>query len=306
MNSSNTSSSNIFNGRPASPRPQVRPPVSRPQPAVHAARPAQAQVAPRPTVAHAAASPTLKRPVAEAAPAQAHAKSKGSKGSSKGNKKVFIIAASVVAVGALAVLGVMFIPKLFNKQETETNENIGVISPSGQPLTEEDKRITEKTISEAADVSIKGYKEIEAENGKRGVVTISVRNTSSESTSYAIEVAVNNSDGELLEILSFYAEGIEPGQTVEADMYPQTTSAEDLKNAKFEIFRAYTYTPEWEDSPAVSTASAETITATSTDDNSSQNYSEQEELENQISESTSTTDTDHLDTSVYEPSPESE
>ena len=92
-------------------------------------------------------------------------------------------------------------------------------------------------------MEVKGYQHIDTENGGYNAVVIEVKNRGDKRTSLAIDVvARNKDDNTVLDTSSMYAEGIEPGQTYTFYTFVYSkVPADQLKEAKFDIYKANTY-----------------------------------------------------------------
>ena len=123
-------------------------------------------------------------------------------------------------------------------------------------ITEKDKETTKSTLDKYADINVKGYDQIEDENGTHNVVAVEVTNKSEETVSIAVDLAAKDNDDKVLDISSLYAEGITPGQTYSFNLFYYTElTADQLKSAKYDVYKAYIYT-----APTAEGEEAETIT----------------------------------------------
>lgn len=91
-------------------------------------------------------------------------------------------------------------------------------------------------------IEVVGYQQVNDGNNDYNAVVINVTNTGEEKTSLAIEIIARSEDGTVLDKSSVYAEAIDPGQTHQfyTFVYSELTP-EQLKSAKYEIYKAYTY-----------------------------------------------------------------
>ena len=159
---------------------------------------------------------------------------------SKENKKIaLIIAGIVVLLAIIAVIAVLVLPKgSGNNGDSDTDGSYS----SGVDLSEEEKAVTKKVMDEYAEVEVVGFQEFEDENGKHNAIVVNVKNVSDKNVSLAIDVVAKDKEGAILDKSSLYAEGIAPGQTQVFNTFVYTTlSADELKAANFEVFKAYTY-----------------------------------------------------------------
>ena len=116
------------------------------------------------------------------------------------------------------------------------------LSEETKRVTEETKRVTEETINKYADITVEGYKEVEDGSLSSKAVVISVKNHSDEVTSLAIVMGAYDSDGNLLDTSSLYAEGIQPGQTHVFNTFVYSKlSPEQLESVTYKVYKASTY-----------------------------------------------------------------
>ena len=168
----------------------------------------------------------------------------GGKGKSDKKKLLSIILICVAAVAIIAI-AVFLIVKAFQNNSgdatTQVEEsNATVITDE---LTEEDKTETGRVTNDLIDVEFVGYQQIEDELGQHGAVVTNVKNKSNDTLTVAVDVVAKDNDGNILDKSSLYAEGIGPGQTYSFNLFVYTALTEDqLKSAKYEVYKAYTYT----------------------------------------------------------------
>ena len=159
----------------------------------------------------------------------------------KKNRKYYIvIPILLVAIISLIVTIIVIIvnkntkpPEVAKAPETIIDE---------EELTEEIIATTKQTLAETASVEILGYRQMEDDDGIHDVVGVRVTNSGTETTSLAIVVAAKDEEGNVLDKSSLYAEGINPGQTYDFNLFVFTTlTPEQLKTAKYEVYKANTY-----------------------------------------------------------------
>ena len=167
----------------------------------------------------------------------------GGKGKSDKKKLISIILIAIVAVAIIAVAVFQIIRSLqSNNTATETEEEASSTVISDE-LTEEDKTETGRVTNNLIDVEFVGYQQIEDELGQHGAVVTNVKNKSNDTLTVAVDVVAKDNDGNILDKSSLYAEGIGPGQTYSFNLFVYTALTEDqLKSAKYEVYKAYTYT----------------------------------------------------------------
>lgn len=121
---------------------------------------------------------------------------------------------------------------------TSTNTNNAIVDGD----SEEVKQITQDTMARYAEVNVEGYKDIEDEDASGKAVIVTVKNTSQETVSLAITIGAYDSDGNLLETSSVYAEGIGPEQTSRFNTFVFTNlTPEQLSTAEYKVYTANTY-----------------------------------------------------------------
>lgn len=167
---------------------------------------------------------------------------KPSKPSSKksGNSKLWLYVVAGVAVCAIIgviIAIVMNLPKGGDNSGDDTSLNL-----PPEENTEEQKRITEETVSKYAEVTVDGYREIEDGSMEGKAVIVKVRNKSEETVSIAVIIGAYDSSDTLLETSSVYAESVQPDQTHTFNSFVfSQLSPEQLQSAKYKVYRAYTY-----------------------------------------------------------------
>ena len=139
---------------------------------------------------------------------------------------------------------------------TSTNTNNAIVDGD----SEEVKQITQDTMARYAEVNVEGYKDIEDEDASGKAVIVTVKNTSQETVSLAITIGAYDSDGNLLETSSVYAEGIGPEQTNRFNTFVFTNlTPEQLSTAEYKVYTANTYeTPAVEGGDEIVNVSEET------------------------------------------------
>ncbi|MBO4812781.1 hypothetical protein J5491_01400 [Candidatus Saccharibacteria bacterium] len=161
----------------------------------------------------------------------------------KGNKKNLII--TIVTIVILCVIAGVIAFVIINNNNKNNIGGEGDDS-QGQRLSEEERKETEDTLKQYAEVTIEGYKDIDnPDTEKNKAVVVKVKNISKETTSIAATIGAYDRDGNLLETSSTYAEGLEPDQSVIFNTFIYTELTEDqLSSATFKVFTAKTYTAE--------------------------------------------------------------
>lgn len=157
----------------------------------------------------------------------------------KGNAKIWLFAGVSVLVIVIVALLVVFLTK-----DNSGNDDLGTDGEylPGFDISDEEKEVTKKVMDEYAEVEVVGFQEFEDENGKHNAIVVNVKNVSDKTVSLAIDVVAKNKEGTILEKSSLYAEGIMPGQTQVFNTFVYSAlSADELKSADYEIFKAYTY-----------------------------------------------------------------
>ena len=159
-------------------------------------------------------------------------------------KPKMIAVCGVVFVMVL-VLVVVVLTTVFNKpgedSGDETVENVALL-PSNYDTTEEEDATTKKIMDEYINIEVGELEEVEDEHGKNSAIPITVKNVSEEKMTVAIEVVALDGDGNPLDVASLYAEGIEPGQSYLFRAFELSAlSDEQLRQAKYEVHKAYTY-----------------------------------------------------------------
>ena len=165
------------------------------------------------------------------------------------NKKlpIFIAVGITVILVVIGVVVAINLPQGSSDNSSNTEETAATI-PGNIETTEEENKVTEETLDKYAGVSFEGYQQVEDELGTHGAVVVSVKNTSDKRTNLAVDIVAKDEEGNILDQSSLYAEGIEPEQvqTFYTFVYSEL-SPEQLKSAKFEVNRAYTYSTDGTD-----------------------------------------------------------
>lgn len=162
----------------------------------------------------------------------------------KKNNKIwlFIIAGIVICTITGIVIAIAMIPK---KGSDNNNGDETSTSPTIEENTEEQKKTTEETVNKYAEVTIEGYKEVDDNSLSGKAVVVEVQNKSEEIVSLAIDIGAYDNDDNVMETSSLYAEGMEPGQIYSFNTFVYTElSEEQLRTAKFKVYRAHTYNAE--------------------------------------------------------------
>lgn len=159
----------------------------------------------------------------------------------KRTKYYFIIPIIVVVIVALVMAICIIIAK--NSQPSDDPAAVDETAEfDGEELTEEMIATTKKTLDETATVEILGFRQMEDDDGIHNAVGVRVTNSGDKTTSIAIEIAAKDAEGNILDKSSLYAEGINPGQVYDFNLFAFTTlTAEQLQTAKYEVYKASTY-----------------------------------------------------------------
>ena len=156
--------------------------------------------------------------------------------------KYIVIAITVIVVCIGIGIGVALAMRNNNSGDDEsiTEGNTGTVI---EPNDEETKRITEETVNKYTEIKVEGYREVEDNSINGKAVVINVKNISEETVSLAIVMGAYDSNGNLLDTSSLYAEGIQPGQThiFNTFVYSELTP-EQLESATYKVYKANTYT----------------------------------------------------------------
>ena len=145
-------------------------------------------------------------------------------------------------LGILICIGVGVALAMRDNGDNPGTGESGTSTTTQDELSEETKRVTEETINKYADITVEGYKEVEDGSLSSKAVVISVKNHSDEVTSLAIVMGAYDSDGNLLDTSSLYAEGIQPGQTHVFNTFVYSKlSPEQLESVTYKVYKASTY-----------------------------------------------------------------
>lgn len=148
---------------------------------------------------------------------------------------------ALVLFGLIVVVSVI----MANRHDSELlpdDTELGRITPLGELFTEEDVKRTEETLEKYIDFNVEGYERIEENGSNSDVVVVSVTNISDETKSASVEVAAKNDEGKILDISTLYVEDLQTGRTQVFNLFSNSSLSSDvLRDAKYEIYRAYTY-----------------------------------------------------------------
>ena len=152
-----------------------------------------------------------------------------------------------------------------NTKNTEENseQDSGILNPTIEENTEEINAITKETIDKYAEVTVEGYHEVEDGSMEGKAVVVKVQNKSEGIVSLAIDIGAYDNDDNVMETSSLYAEGMEPGQIYSFNTFVYTElSEEQLRTAKFKVYRASTYNAEGIETEIQSTDETEPVEET--------------------------------------------
>ncbi len=237
-----------ISGQPIRPAQPAAQPATKPaQPATKPAQPAVTATKPAASAPAKPADKPAEKPAAKPAqlatkPATSQSpihKPTTSKKAKKSATKNFIIA---VIAGALLVAAIVAIIIAIANNNGQPSTTGGNTTPAGSGmLTEEDKKVTQETMKEI-EIGFDGYQHIDDGVNNVDAVVVNVKYNGSKNTNIAIEVAAKDGDT-VLDTSSLYIEGVEPGreQKVYLFVYSELT-ADQLAKAKYEVYKAYTYT----------------------------------------------------------------
>lgn len=164
---------------------------------------------------------------------------------SKTSKKLWLFI--LIGVAICVFIGITIALVIHNTDSTKENskQNSEILNPPIEENTEEINAITKETIDKYAEVTIEGYKEVDDNSLSGKAVVVKVQNKSEEIVSLAIDIGAYDNDDNVMETSSLYAEGMEPGQIYSFNTFVYTElSEEQLRTAKFKVYRASTYNAE--------------------------------------------------------------
>lgn len=161
----------------------------------------------------------------------------------KSNKTMITAIVVVIVVLIVAVVVVVADPfHWFNKSGDEQAEGTGTNIPASLEVTEDEKAMTKKVLDEYAEVTIGEVEQVEDEHGTNDAVSVTVKNIGKEKANIAVDIVAKDNDGTVLDIASLYAEGIEPEQSQVFYVFELSElTGDQLRNAKYEVHKAYTY-----------------------------------------------------------------
>lgn len=150
------------------------------------------------------------------------------------DRKAWIIGGAVIIIVAI----IAFAPQLSNLSNPQ---NIGIYNLESN-LTNEEKEITQETVNEYANLQLEGYQQVKEGNRSFDAVVIKVTNKGQDTTCIAVKLVAEDQEGSIIDRSSLYAEEIHPGETQTFNTFAYSDLAPGrLQNAKFEIYKAYTY-----------------------------------------------------------------
>lgn len=151
----------------------------------------------------------------------------------------------IAAVAIIACVGIGIAAALLLKNNSPDSNDGTVSTDTTIPFeenTEETQRITDETVQKYADIKVEGYQDVDTESFTGKAVVVTVRNSSNETVSLAITMGAYDSDGNLLDTSSLYAEGIQPDQTNTFNTFVYTElTPEQMQSATFKVYKATTY-----------------------------------------------------------------
>ena len=157
------------------------------------------------------------------------------------NTKYIIIAAITIVI----CVGIGIVAALLLRGSGSGDGNSDTPVDTNTPVeenTEETQRITDETIKKYADITVEGYQDVDNESFTGKAVVVTVRNSSDETVSLAITMGAYDSEGNLLDTSSLYAEGIQPDQTNTFNTFVYTElTPEQMRSATFKVYKASTY-----------------------------------------------------------------
>ncbi|MBR3236683.1 hypothetical protein IKF92_03345 [Candidatus Saccharibacteria bacterium] len=155
-------------------------------------------------------------------------------------KKLIGVGLLFVAVVAV-VVGILVVMTRSHEEPGTGEENVALL-PSNYDTTDEENATTKKIMDDMIEIEIGELEQIEDEYGTNSAIPVKVKNISKEKLSIAIEIVAKDEEGNPLDVASLYAEGIEPEQTQLFHAFELSTlTDEQLRKAKLEVHKAYTY-----------------------------------------------------------------
>ena len=157
----------------------------------------------------------------------------------KKKKRIYITSTTLIVI---AVLSAVITTLVLQNNQKGPKDDIPPATTETEELTEEDIETTKKTLDETAIIEVLGYRQLEDDDGLHNVVAVTVTNSGQETTSIAADIVAKDDEGNILDKSSLYAENIKPGESVLFNLFVfSTLTAEELQNAKYEVYKANTY-----------------------------------------------------------------
>ena len=150
------------------------------------------------------------------------------------DRRVWVIGGAITVISLIIALA----PQLSNLSNPQ---NIGIYNLESN-LTNEEKEITQETVNEYANLQLEGYQQVKEGNRSFDAVVIKVTNKGQDTACIAVKLVAEDQEGSIIDRSSLYAEEIHPGETQTFNTFAYSDLAPGrLQNAKFEIYKAYTY-----------------------------------------------------------------
>lgn len=162
--------------------------------------------------------------------------------SSSKKKRGLLYGCGALILAAIIVIAIVVINNNSSNNEPAGDEEFGESLSVVDGPTEEENQVTKETLDKYTEVTIEGYKDGDESQYENGAVAVSVRNTSNEAVSLEIVIAATDDKGNVLETTSLYAENVGPGETNYFEVFTTSTlTADQLRSAKYKVFKASTY-----------------------------------------------------------------
>lgn len=172
---------------------------------------------------------------------------------SKPKKKNFLSIYIIAAIIAIIILAIIIVVIVLIRPWNSTNNGDAPtqgLTTSVNVTTEEEDKTTKETLEHYADIKIEGFKTVEDESGTYDALVVTVKNISNERIHVAADIAAKDQEGNILDIKSIYAEGLEPEQSYTFNIFTNSElTKEQLQSAKYEVFKAYIYTRDESETP---------------------------------------------------------
>lgn len=163
----------------------------------------------------------------------------GNKVKKANDKKKFWFALGFILI--VVIIAVVVIVVINNTAVQERGDNPEVLAQLGM-LSDENKEETTKVMDEIVEMNVGEYVGTRDITGGHGMVPITIKNKSDQKTSIAIDLALKDQDGHIIDQTSVYAEEIAPGETYEFQTFVYSKVSESVFRASsIEVYRAYTY-----------------------------------------------------------------